>query len=97
MKSLRQRNQIGFKPFGALDLLVVTLMLAILSALFAHTKGRLLIVWPPTITLACILRLSKAGKPENFLVHWLRFQLRGSHVSAFQDPKVIPPRRRKHA
>jgi hypothetical protein len=79
------------------DLLAIFLTLSILNFLFGTTQMKLLLVWLPSTLLAATLRISKRGKPDNFLVHWLRFQIRPGILSAFQEPTEwdIPPRRRR--
>lgn len=79
------------------DLLAIFLTLSILNFLFGTTQMKLLLVWLPSILLAATLRISKRGKPDNFLVHWLRFQIRPGILSAFQEPTEwnFPPRRRR--
>lgn len=67
------------------DLLAIFLTLSILNFLFGMTSMKIVAVWLPTIALAAILRISKRGKPDNFLVHWIRFQIRPGILSAFQE------------
>lgn len=80
------------------DLLAIFLMLSILNFLFGMTSMKIVAVWLPTIALALILRISKRGKPDNFLIHWIRFQIRPGILSAFQDSsewESAPKARRK--
>lgn len=80
------------------DLLMIFLMLSILNFLFGMTSMKLFLVWLPTIALALTLRLGKRGKPENYLVHWLRFQISPGHLSAFKEPSEWnPPPRLKRS
>ena|SRR6185312_2814223 len=83
--------------FEVPDLLVIFLTLSILNFLFGTTSMKLLLVWAPSIVLAAILKLSKRGKPDNYLVHWLRFQIRPGVLSAFREPSEwqMPPRLRR--
>ena len=81
--------------FEIVDLFVLALLLSFLSTLFGSSEGKIFSVWCPTGIVAMVLRLTKRGKPDNFLLHWVRFQLRPSILFAFPDPEVIPPRRRK--
>lgn len=67
------------------DLLAIFLTLSILNFLFGMTSMKIIAVWLPTIALALVLRASKRGKPDNFLIHWIRFQIRPGILSAFQD------------
>lgn len=79
------------------DLLVIFLTLSVLNYLFGTTSMKWALVWLPSIALALTLRISKRGKPDNFLIHWLRFQIKPGHLSAFQDPSewALPPRRKE--
>lgn len=80
------------------DLLAIFLMLSILNFLFGMTSMKIVAVWLPTVALALILRISKRGKPDNFLIHWIRFQIRPGILSAFQDSserKSTPKSRRQ--
>lgn len=81
--------------FEIADLFVLALLLSLLSTLFGSSEGKIFSVWLPTGMVALVLRLTKRGKPENFLLHWIRFQLRPSVLFAFPDPELTPPRRRK--
>ncbi len=80
------------------DLLAIFLTLSILNFLFGMTSMKIVAVWLPTVALAFILRISKRGKPDNFLIHWIRFQIRPGILSAFQDSgewESAPKTRRK--
>lgn len=65
------------------DLLAIFLTLSILNFSFGGTSLKIFFVWLPSIALAITLRLTKRGKPDNFLVHWLRFQIKPGVLSAF--------------
>jgi hypothetical protein len=80
------------------DLLAIFLTLSILNFLFGTTSMKLVLVWLPTLFLALTLRISKRGKPDNFLIHWLRHQIRPGIISAFQEPsewEFVPKKGRK--
>jgi len=79
------------------DLLAIFLTLSILNFLFGMTSMKIMAVWLPTFALAAVLRISKRGKPDNFLIHWLRFQIRPGVLSAFKDSSdwKFPPRLRR--
>ena len=76
----------GFEVF---DLLAVFLVLSILNFIFGSATMKLLFVWLPTLSLAALLRFGKKGKPDKFLIHWVRFQIRPGYHSAFKEPSVI--------
>jgi hypothetical protein len=79
------------------DLLFIFLTMSILNFLFGTTSLKLLFVWLPSLGLALAIRLLKRGKPDNYLVHWFRFQIKPGILKAFLDPSVnnLPPRIRK--
>ncbi len=76
------------------DILAILIALSILNFVFGSTNMKLALVWAPTIALAVVLRLGKKGKPDNYLVHWVRFKLRPRILNAFSDDPnfATPPR-----
>ena len=79
------------------DLLFIFLSMSILNFLFGTTDLKFFFVWFPSIAIALTIRLSKQGKPENYLIHWLRFQIKPGVLLAFPDPSrdVQPPKMRE--
>lgn len=77
--------------FEVPDLLMIFLTLSVLNFLFGMTSMKLVLVWLPTIALALTLRLGKRGKPDNYLIHWLRFQISPGHLSAFEESSEWNP------
>ena len=93
-RCLHRKLQIaGFEIF---DLLLVFFVLSILHLIFGRTDHKLLAVWLPAAILAAILRIGKHGKPENYLLHWIRYQLGAKAILAYDDPTgwQKPPRHR---
>lgn len=90
-KCLDKRLRIG--GFEIPDLLILFLTVSILNFIFGQTDLKLFLVWMPSIALAAVLYFGKKGKPDNFLVHWLRFQFRPGVLRAFPEPTVLndPP------
>lgn len=80
--------------FEVPDLLLIFLTLSTLNFLFGTTSMKIVLVWLPATLLAAILRYSKRGKPDNYLIHWIRFQIRPGVLSAFSPPTEweLPPR-----
>ncbi|MCB0370607.1 MAG: hypothetical protein KDD45_14570 [Bdellovibrionales bacterium] len=80
--------------FEMADILIVFLALAVLNLLFGETNNKLLLVWAPPFLLALVLRYGKKGKPDNYLVHWVRYQFSPGVYCAFKGPKEcpVPPR-----
>lgn len=76
------------------DLLAIFLTLSVLNFLFGSTDLKIPLVWVPALSLAVLLRFVKRGKPENYLVHWLRYQIQPGVISAFPDPSHYKFRKR---
>ena len=70
------------------DLLFIFLTMSILNFLFGSTSMKWLFVWLPSASLAATLKLTKRGKPDNYLVHWLRYQIKPGILRAFDDPTI---------
>lgn len=78
------------------DLLFIFITMSVLNFLFGSTSLKWLLVWLPSISIAMIIRFAKRGKPDNYLIHWLRFQIRPGVLSAFSDPTHdVPSPKRK--
>ena len=73
------------------DLLVVFLTLSVLNFVFGTSSLKLFCVWFPTMAIAGVLRWSKRGKPDNYLIHWARYQVKSGTLSAYPDPTVPTP------
>jgi hypothetical protein len=71
--------------FEVMDVLAIFLTLSILNLVFGQTSLKFALVWLPTLTLAAILHFGKKGKPDNYLVHWLRFQMKPGTYKAFPE------------
>lgn len=77
--------------FEIIDLFVVFCVLALLNFVFRGLPYKFLLTWGPAMSLALFLRLGKAGKPENYLLHWARAKLAPLVFSCFP----LAPRRSK--
>ncbi|MBI2711754.1 MAG: hypothetical protein HYX41_02660 [Bdellovibrio sp.] len=71
--------------FEVMDVLAIFLTLSILNLVFGQTPFKIVFVWIPTAALAAVLHFGKKGKPDNYLVHWLRFQMKPGTYKAFPD------------
>jgi hypothetical protein len=80
--------------FEVPDVLAIFILLSILNFTFRQTHYKFFFVWLPVIIVATVLRLGKRGKPDNYLVHLLKFKISPKYLSAFQDPQisVSPPK-----
>ena len=77
--------------FEVLDVLAIFLVLSTLNFFFGQTNSKLVLIWLPSMSLALTLYVGKKGKPENHLIHWIRFQIRPGSISAFQNGKEVAP------
>ncbi len=87
-------KKILFMGYELPDVLAIFMILAALNLAFGRTEYKFSLVWLPTVAIAVALRLAKRGKPDNFLIHWVRFQVRSRVLCAFPEPtaRIIPPR-----
>lgn len=76
------------------DVLAIFLTLSVLNLLFGQSGFSVLLVWFPSASLAIVLRVTKRGKPDRYLLHWLRYQTKPGIYSAFPEPSEwkSPPR-----
>ena len=81
--------------FEVLDLLALCLVISILNFVFGSTSLKLYLVWIPSIVLATVIRIGKRGKPDNYILHWIRFQIRPGIISAFPDSEWISFKEKK--
>lgn len=72
--------------FEVPDILAIFTLLSVLNFVFGKTHYKLFLIWIPVVLTATILRLGKRGKPDNYLVHLIRFHLGSKYFSSFQDP-----------
>ena len=75
--------------FEIVDLFIVFSSLAILNFVFRGVPYKFFLSWGPAFALALFLRLGKAGKPENYLLHLARSYFEPPIFSAFP----LAPRR----
>ncbi len=77
--------------FEVPDILSIFLLLSILNFTFGQTNYKLVLVWAPVVAAATVLRIGKRGKPDNYLVHLVKFHSRPKYFSAFQEPTQSEP------
>ena len=70
------------------DLIAIFVFLSVLNLAFGNHPYKLFFVWVPPAILAIILRITKKGRPDNFLIHWIRYQIRPGVYCAFSSPKT---------
>lgn len=61
--------------FEITDLFALMLVLAILSFITGNTAYKALFTWIPVAILGAVIRIAKRGKPDQFIIHWLKYQL----------------------
>jgi hypothetical protein len=88
-RSLDRKLQIF--GFEVPDVLVIFLFLAILNLIFGNSDLKLFYTWGPSIVLAVVLRIGKRGKPENYILHLVKFHTRPKYFSAFDMPTQSKP------
>ena len=59
--------------FEIVDLFVVFSLLAVLNLILRGLPYKFLLTWGPAVALALFLKIGKAGKPDNYLLHLARF------------------------
>lgn len=79
--------------FEVPDVLAIFLSLSVLNFIFGQTPLKIVFVWLPTLALTLVLKYGKKGKPDNYLVHWLKFQMKPGTYRAFPEPShwALPP------
>ena len=73
------------------DLLIIFITISVLNFIFSTSDMRWLFVWTSSLLLTGIIKWSKKGKPDNYLVHWLRFQIKPGILKAFNEPTYNLP------
>ena len=71
--------------FEVIDLFVLCLMLAVLNFITGSSDLKMLFTWGPTLLSAGLLRIAKVGKPDQFLIHFLRYHFTPGVFSAWPE------------
>ena len=77
--------------FEVLDLLSIFMLLSVLHLFLGDLGNQFLFVWLPSLMFTAILWIGKRGKPENYLIHWIRFHLKPGTLSAFDSARDWVP------
>ena len=90
-------KKLKFAGFEVPDLLLILFFLSVLNFLFSGFKWRLFIVWLPTVIMTIALRIGKHGKPDNYLVHKVKFIFQPKVLRAFPEASNFknPPKIKK--
>lgn len=78
-------RKLSILGFEVIDIMLIFGCLSILNFVFGSLGMKLALVWTPTLALATVLRLGKRGKPENYILHFLKFKFAPKVLSAFSD------------
>lgn len=77
--------------FEILDLFLMFSLLALLNLFLGGVPYKFLWTWGPSMALGLALRIGKAGKPDNYLLHLARYHFSPGVLSSF---KLAPKRQR---
>lgn len=80
-------KKLKFLGYEIPDLLFILSILSLLNFVFGSLPWKLIIVWVPTLLLALVLRIGKHGKPDNYLLHKIRFLFQPKALHAFPDAR----------
>ncbi len=80
--------------FEIIDLFFVFTLLALLNFFLTGVPCKIIWTWGPSLILAIGIRLMKHGKPDNYLVHLLKFKFSPGEYSCF-PPSDTRPRFKK--
>ena len=69
--------------YELVDLFLVFTVLAFLNLVLGHVPYKFLFTWGPSISLALFIKIIKRGKPDNYLLHFLRAYFQPKVLSAF--------------
>jgi hypothetical protein len=73
------------------DIFALVSFCSLLNLLFGGGAWKLYLVYLPTLVLAITLILAKRGRPEGFLLHFLRFHFEPKQLSCFSSgPEAFP-------
>lgn len=67
-----------------IDIFIIVTATSVLNLLFGRTGLKMYLVYLPSLTLGITMILAKRGKPDNFLFHYLRYQLRPKNLTCFE-------------
>ena len=70
--------------FEVVDVFVVFAALSVLNVIFSGVPNKFIWTWGPSMALGAFLRIVKAGKPDNYLLHLMRFHLSPGVLNAFE-------------
>ncbi len=84
-RSLDRKSQIFCLEI--MDIFALVTFCSVLNLMFGTTGFKIYLVYLPTLVLALTLILTKRGKPEGFLKHFLKYHLSAKHLCCFDLAK----------
>ena len=78
-------SELKIMGIEAHDLLLILILASIMNLIFGQTSLNLIMVFGVPGLLSIVLVLGKRNKPDQFLVHWLKYQFRPGFYSASQE------------
>ena len=66
-----------------IDIFIIVTTASLLNLVFGQTGLKLYLVYLPTILLSITMIMTKRGKPDQFLLHFMRYHLKSKHQSCF--------------
>jgi len=75
--------------FEVVDLFLMSVLLCVLNFVFVDSSMKLFFTFGPVAIVAALLRIMKMGKAENYLLHWIRFQIAPGVFKAW--PRATSP------
>ena len=69
------------------DILLIFLFIGVMNFIVKDGSDKIFYVWIPGIVLAIVLRIFKRNKPDNFLIHWVRYHLLPAGLRALPKAK----------
>lgn len=67
------------------DIFALVTFCSVLNLVFSGTGLKLYFVFLPTLVLGVTLVIAKWGKPEKFLIHFLKYHLQSKHLTCFHS------------
>jgi hypothetical protein len=77
--------------FEVLDLLAIFLLLSVLHLLFGDLGSQVIMIWLPSSAFALVLWIGKRNKPDNYILHWIKFYIKPGVINAFDESKTSNP------
>ena len=74
--------------FEVPDILLIFLFIGLMNFIIQDGSDKVFYVWIPGVVLAIVLRIFKRNKPDNFLVHWVRFHILPEGLRAIPKAKL---------